>query len=564
MSNKITKWAIILGGAVITLVIGVRLIRQYYLEPLLAKTLKSAVAESSDGIYQINFDRLQYAPLTGNAVLTKIKLTLDTALYQQQIHKQSTSHFTYKGTIPEVILRDIKLLKLVFSRKLEIDLIKISQPTVEIIQQKPAPLTTRTKPSPYRVISKFVKSFRVKKIDFEDIKFTFSDKTKPHPQRIVLEKLNVNITDFLIDSLSHQDSTRFYYSKNTALQLSNLSIPSIGALHDFRLDSISFSSQKRRISVKGIHYTPRFKGRAFTTRADGNDRIGFVFHDIEVTQVNLDALVFEKKLIADQAIIKRGNIDIFGDGTYPARGSKVGKYPQQQFRRLPFKMKLDTVQVENFLISYSEFNPDTEASGGVNFNLTHGKLYNLTNDTLALLQNPICEAHIQSEFMGVAPLNTLFKFNIASPRGTFSCDGELGEIDLKRLNPVTQPLALTKIESGVVRSFKFSMKGDEYGVKGQGTLLYNDLKTSILKIDEEGNLSKRKLITGIADVIFIQDNNPSPNSPIRSGAIDYTRDPKKSYFATLWRSLRQAMAKCVLKRKGLKKIKNLNARVAGK
>ncbi|MFN3379804.1 MAG: hypothetical protein ACK41O_10135, partial [Runella zeae] len=93
---------------------------------------------------------------------------------------------------------------------------------------------------------------------------------------------------------------------------------------------------------------------------------------------------------------------------------------------------------------------------------------------------------------------------------------------------------------------------------------YNDLKTSILKIDEEGNLSKRKLITGIADVVFIQDNNPSPNAPIRSGAIDYTRDPKKSYFATLWRSLRQAMAKCVLKRKGLKKIKNLNASVAGK
>lgn len=128
--------------------------------------------------------------------------------------------------------------------------------------------------------------------------------------------------------------------------------------------------------------------------------------------------------------------------------------------------------------------------------------------------------------MGVAPLSTHFTFNIASKKGEFTCEGTLGAIDLKTINPVLESLALTKIESGKVKSFKFVLKGDEYGVRGKGTLIYHDLKIIFSKQDDDGNTKKRKLVTGLADVIFIQDHNPFPNEPVRIGEIQYTRDPK--------------------------------------
>ncbi|WP_428658076.1 hypothetical protein [Runella sp.] len=557
MRQKWIKWGIIFAAIPALLFIGVVVAERYYLQPLLAKTLKKSVSETSDGMYRIEFEKLMYEPFAGNAQLTHIKLIPDTLLYRQRMDNISTSNFIYGTYIEEIRLTDIQLFKLVVQRKLDIGLIRINKPTVEITQRKQDEKPKKSSASPYTMISKFVKSFRVRKIEFDQMKFAFADETKKRPERIVLNKLNINITDFLIDSLSARDTTRFYYSKNTAFELLNLDFPSVSPLHDFRLDTISFSSEQRQIQVKGIHYMPKFKGLQFTTRADGDDRIAFTFGDITVNEVDLNALVFDKKLVAHRAHIQRGGIDIFGDGTYPAVASKVGKYPQQLFRNLNFKMKLDTVRVENFLISYSEYNPDTEGRGGVNFKLVKGDLFNVTNDTLPLAKNPICEARIESLFMGVAPLSTHFTFNIASKKGDFTCEGSLGAIDLKRINEVTEPLALTKIESGKVKSFKFIMKGDEYGVRGRGTLIYHDLKTVFLKQDDDGNVKKRKLITGLADAIFIQDHNPWPNEPTRIGEIEYTRDPKKSYFATLWRSLRQAIAKCVLKRKGLKKLKKI-------
>lgn len=557
MRNKWIKWGLVAGGILLFLIAAVLIAERYYLQPLLVKTLKKSVSETSDGMYQIQFEKLLYEPFSGDAQLTHIKLIPDTLLYQQRIDNNKTSNFIYATYIEEVRLSNIRLFKLVVERKLDIDLIRINKPTVEITQRKQLEKAKKPAASPYKVISKFVRSFRVRKVEFDQMKFAFLDKTKPATEKIVLDKLNIDITDFLIDSLSVLDTTRFYYSKNTAFKLSNLNFPSVSPLHDFRLDTISFSSEQRQIQVKGIHYTPKFKGRLYTMRADGNDRIAFVFEDILVKEVDLNALIFDKKLVAHLGHIQRGNIDIFGDGTYPAVHSKMGRYPQQLFRKLGFKMKLDTVRVENFLISYSEYNPNTEGRGGVNFKLVRGDLLNVTNDTLPLARNPICDARIESLFMGIAPLSTHFTFNIASKKGEFTCEGTLGAIDLDRINPVTESLGLVKIKSGKVKSFKFVMKGDEYGVRGRGTLIYHDLKIIFEKQDDDGNTKKRKLVTGLADLIFIQDHNPLPNEPIRTGEIEYTRDPKKSYFATLWRSLRQAMARCVLKRKGLKKLKKM-------
>ena len=557
MGKKWIKWGIIFAAIIAVLVVGVWVAERYYLQPLLAKTLKEAVSETSDGLYRIKFKKLLYEPFSGKAQLSQVELIPDTLLYRQRIENNNISHFIYAGYIEDIQLSNIRLFKLVVERRLDIDLIRIIKPVVEITQRKQTDGAKKNPPSPYKVISKFVKSFRVRKIEFDQMKFAFADETKQRPERIVLNKLNVDITDFLIDSLSARDTTRFYYSKNTAFKLSNLFFPSVSPLHDFRLDTISFSSEQRRIQVRGIHYMPKYKGRDFTSRADGGDRIAFVFENITVDSVDLNAIIFDKKLMAHHAKIQRGNIDVFGDNTYPSVGSKMGKYPQQLFRKLPFKMKLDTVRLENFLISYAEYNPETENNGGVNFKLVRGDLVNLTNDTLPLAKNPLCEARIESLFMGVAPLSTHFIFNIASKKGEFSVEGSLGEIDLRHINPVTVSLARTKIESGKVKSFKFVMKGDEYGVRGRGTLIYHDLKTIFLKEDKEGNIKKRKLVTGLADIMFIQDHNPWPNEPIRIGEIEYTRDPKKSYFATLWRSLRQAIARCVLKREGLKKLKKI-------
>ena len=136
MRNKWIKWGLIAGGIVLFLVAVVIVAERYYLQPLLAKTLKKSVSETSDGMYQIEFEKLRYEPFSGDAQLTHIKLIPDTLLYQKRIDNSKTSNFIYATYIDEIRFSNIRLFKLVAERKLDIDLVRINKPTVEITQRK--------------------------------------------------------------------------------------------------------------------------------------------------------------------------------------------------------------------------------------------------------------------------------------------------------------------------------------------------------------------------------------------------------------------------------------------
>lgn len=163
MTRKWTIWILIIGGVALLTVAMVLVAERYYLRPLLVKTLKKSVSETSDGMYRIEFEKLLYKPFSGKAELTRIKLIPDTLLYRKRMENRNTSNFIYATDIEEILLNNIGLFKLVLERKLEIDLIRINRPTVEITQRKQSKTPSNTESSPYKVISKFVKSFGSKK-----------------------------------------------------------------------------------------------------------------------------------------------------------------------------------------------------------------------------------------------------------------------------------------------------------------------------------------------------------------------------------------------------------------
>jgi hypothetical protein len=120
----------------------------------------------------------------------------------------------------------------------------------------------------------------------------------------------------------------------------------------------------------------------------------------------------------------------------------------------------------------------------------------------------------------------------------------MGALDKAALNEITVPLALLKLNSLAIKSLEASMKGDN--VKGRGTvkLIYSDLNITALK-SADNALKKRGLLSLLANAVIIKKDNPLYGKAVRTEMAVYQRDPNKSFFNLVWKTIFTGAAQTV-------------------
>jgi hypothetical protein len=110
-------------------------------------------------------------------------------------------------------------------------------------------------------------------------------------------------------------------------------------------------------------------------------------------------------------------------------------------------------------------------------------------------------------------------------------------MDGKELNPILKPLGQVEVKSCRIDDVNFSINGNEKAASGEVTFLYKDLKVNILKKEEGTHEYKTKgLISFFANALIIKDSNPAKGET-RLGHPHFTRDPQKSFFNLVWKTL---------------------------
>jgi hypothetical protein len=101
---------------------------------------------------------------------------------------------------------------------------------------------------------------------------------------------------------------------------------------------------------------------------------------------------------------------------------------------------------------------------------------------------------------------------------------------------------MVSIRSGRFNKITFDLTGNDHRAKGTSTLLYQNLKIDLLKIDS--TVTKKKGLESFVANLFAKDNNPQ-NGVLRKNEIDQERDITKSFFYLLWKSVFAAAKKTV-------------------
>lgn len=510
---------------------------------LLNEKVHALILNSSDSLYRVEYDDLDFNLVTGNAHLHNFKLIPDTTVYKLLKAQRKAPDNLYDVSVAQLDINNFHPKRIYTMRKLNIDEIIIKNPDIKVINETQVyndTIQPKDKRTLYQKISKILNQLTIGNIAFENVNVTYTNRNEAKEKITRLKNVNINVDDLRVDSASQADSMRFYNARSVDFKMDDYRIATGDSLYYIDFKGIHFTSADRSVVLNRLKMTPRYNKVDFYKRTKhAKERYELEFDTISINRIDLFKLLKQQKLYANNITLGHSRVEIYNNTAYPGKRKteKIAKYPHQQLRKLALPLKIDTLLLKDVLISYVEHNGKTAQTGKVTFNNTKGVFHNVTNDSVALAKNRFLTANIHSRFMDNGNLHIHFSFDMLDRLGGFTYKGALTNMNARSLNPLTKPLAMIEVSSGHFRKLSFDVKADTYKARGNVYFYYNNLAVQVILKDKDGSKAKNDIVSVLTNKFIINDSNPDANEKFHPGPVYYKRPLTSSFFNFLWKSL---------------------------
>jgi len=541
--NKIWTWIGSIFGILILIIAFGAMFLSARWKPILTEKIKDGVYNGSHHLYKIDFKSINLNVITGSLALRDVTLTPDTAVFDSLKKMQLAPAHTFELKLKKLQITRVGILTAYFKKRIDVNEIILQKPSINMVFNKVSkkPDSAKDEKSLYEQISKSFKSVHVKSIKILDADFDYINKTGAKKTKNAIKHLDINIKDFLLDSLSGSDTTRFYYTKDASFQIAGYKSVTKDKMYSMKVDTITGSTASKKITVKGLKLIPLYDELTFARKYKvQKDRYNLAFEKIEFNGVDFIGLNTDQKLHAKSLKIGPANVEVFmSRESPPPPGLDKGKnYPHIALKRLNMPTLIDTVKLRNINLKYSEFNPASKKTGSVNFKALTGNILNVTNDSLQLSKNNHAVANLNTLLMGTGKMNVKIDFNLTDKNGAFTYSGNLGRFDMKNLNPLSKSLGLVEIESGNIQQLDFKANGNLRSAAGTMNMLYTDLKVKLLSDNIDGEGTKEKgFLSFLANAILVKNENPQKGEAPRTAKMTNSRINSASFFNLMWKTV---------------------------
>lgn len=535
------KWLIVLLVLLIIGIAGVLVLMARW-KPILSQKLKDGVYNRSMHLYKLDFKDISFNLLTGSVALHEVSLIPDTAVYNQFKALRVAPSNIFQVKLKKLQFNRVALLTAYFKREIEAKSIILDNPSINMIhyQVKKLPDTIMEDKTLYQLISSRIGSIAIKTIKINDADFDYingENSTKIHS----VKHLSLHVNDFLVDSVSQFDTTRYYYAKDIGFELTGYKSISKDKMYTMKVDTIKGSALHKSLDITGFQMIPMYPDLTFSRKYTfGKDRYDLKFNKINLSGVDFALFDAKGDLHADALKIGPAEVNIFVNRELPAPPNldKAKNFPHVALKRLQLPLIVDTVKLNNIDVAYTEYNPISQKRGTVYFQNLSGKILNVTNDSLQLVKNNHAVANLTALVMKTSRINVQIDFNLTDQDAAFSYNGNVAPMNMTVLNPMTKNMGLIEIESGQMQKTDFNIKANAKGSHGTVHFYYTDLKIKLLKEGEDGMAPKKKgFLSFLANNLLIKDANPTKGEPARTANVTFQRTPAASFFNLMWKGI---------------------------
>lgn len=333
-----------------------------------------------------------------------------------------------------------------------------------------------------------------------------------------------------------------------AVQLDSTTVELPDEFYTLRVKALAADLKKGTLRLDTLSVTPHHPKLAFGRKKGfETDRVEGVVPFLNLSGLKLryvDTFAIEAKSVSVQTFLK-----IFRDKRLPDK-KKTKLLPLQQLRKLPFGISIDSLRMVKSYISYEEFQIEAGVPITVFFDDITATLLHINNDPSMAQGETILKAKCAFMGKGSVELVTVMPWQAEK---NCTVEGNVKNFNLQNINPLLEPLANMKIESGIMKRLHFKYAYNSTRADGEVALNYENLKVISYKDDEKlekdkkrkrnrnkdpEDLKKDNLKSFIINAFVIRKNmDESVPEEKRTGAILFYRDTSKSLFNYWWKSV---------------------------
>ncbi|WP_257658719.1 hypothetical protein [Parapedobacter lycopersici] len=549
--KPIWKWAIGITASLIFLV----LIGAWYLskrwKPLVETKLREAVLTGTDSLYRISYNGIDFSLITGNAAVSHVQLTLDSAVYTRLEREQRAPDLTYGVTAQRIKLGGIGLLRMLLSRNLHISSLTIDTPAVNLTDRYHAynDTTVADKPAKnlYQRIASFTDKLKIGQARVNGGRFAL-EKTKD-ATRISLPRIDIDVRDLLIDSLSQSDTARFYGARTIEMNLSGVEFIRADGLYALTAKRLHAVTDDGMLTIDSLRYYSLVSMAEFYRHKKvAEDMVDMDIPRIRLSDINLPRWITDQTIAAGTLHIDSGGtIAVSKDLFYPEPiENKIGRAPHQHLLNLKQPVAIDSIVVNDLDVSFAQLGEKSREESKVTFDHIQGVIRNATNDSLALAKNRNMVLDVNAKLMNAGELSVRFDFDLLDEAGGHRYQVRLGPMDGRLFNHVLTPLMPAEIASADIQGLNFNMRANNYRTSGSQQFDYRNLKLNVLKAkDESGERATQKLASFLINQLVINDSNPDANGKRHTASIDFERPRTYSFFKMIWQGIFEGVKQCM-------------------
>ncbi len=529
-------------------------------EPTIKDKLQSLVRKASDGLYMLEFDTLEADILQSKVVFKNLRILPDSIIIVKLKKGNDPIPDIFKIELNELTIEGVSIKDFISSKKVELDDLYFKQPRLEIFHyKKPDTAQKKGLKSIYQNISTQMNRIVVKEFFIDGMSAIHHNmKGDSVISTTVFKKVNVDLNNILIDSVTQFDKSRFLYAKEASISLAHQEFRTPDSLYKIKFGKISIDATKKTADILDIKFEPRYKTEAFIKKLSFvKERYDAAFASLYFSDIDWWSIIASESFIAREAKLSNGHLNIYLDRSLPTfPKTKVGNYPHQLLMKLKLPINVNKLDVSDLDLSYKEFNPNSGKAGEITFKNLEGTITNITNKPTSIKLNHYLKMKAQGSLLGVTKATATFIFDLAKHKeGSFSANIKLAAMDGRLLNPVAEPLGLFNIEKGDILGAEANIKGDNLMGRGSVTFLYKNLKINTLKKGGENQLKKRKLINFLANTFLVKNENTGIGEKPRTAIVSYNRNIKLSFFNVIFKTILIGIMKTVGLGVAVKKLK---------
>lgn len=503
---------------------------------IVRSTVKETVAAKTNNLYSIQTGSLDIDEVAGYLKVTNLYLQPDSNVYNRMTGTEDEPSVLAKIDIPLLTVEGVKTPKALLNSAIDGRKVLIQSPTIELYFTGKGKDSLKNVPDKevYRQVLGNLTMINIDTLSIQHATVITKD-WKSGDVRMRFDSVSIDLFRIAVDSTHNKDTTRILFAEQALLSCKKARWASRNKLYNYEVRDIDLNSDTRRLGISRFVVAPTLPEMKFLQQFKyAHDRFDVDLQGIALANLHVPMLI-KGEVMADSLVLNNSSLRIYRDMSYPHDGkNRVGTYPQQMLLKLSYDLTIRYVRILQAFIEYKERNAKSGKSGKVQFHNGSLTISNLTSKEALLAERPL-RIHFNAKFLNSASMKAVINFY--ADKGRFSIDADMEGMPAEKINRLTEPMGLAKVETGNIRGLHFNLTGNDYAARGGLTLLYDDLKISLLKKDTTDNtLSKKKLASVLAN-IQVKNANPAKNGDIITVAVHYDRNKAKSWFNLVWKSI---------------------------